>query len=268
MRSDPANYDAIIAEIGKLNPDVLVGSPTDSTDAEPAMLGFMDRMLRRKVRVNAVVAWVTASYPSYRVNGTWKAAGHMLDEAYGASLNEPDPVWGSSRQYDADYTAMFGYPSGNNDAGLAAGITTLVVGLNNSNVDIKNPYAVMAALTSVNTSSIVGQLFFNQGKAQRRMHCFQNTFPDAVDNPPVWPRNAPAYTAIVYPARAVYPKGWLKQFAIRKDHTIRTILLGVLVPLAAIALIASVVLLVMWRKYHMIMIPKSDMEGGEEWAKS
>lgn len=266
MRDDPTKYDEVLFKIRDLQPDVLVGSTTDSTDAEPTMLAFVDRMLRRKIRPNAVVAWVTASYPSYRLNGTWKVAGHMLDEAYAPSLNEFDPVWGSSRKYDADYTAMFGYPSGNNDAGLAAGITALVVGLNNSDVDIEDPYAVMRALTSVNTSSLVGPLYFIGGIAQRRMHCLQDTFPEAVDDPPVWPHNAPAYTRIVYPAVAVYPKGWLKQFAIRKDHTIRNIIIGIFASLGGILLLAAIVAYIINRQYHLIFINKEALEGADEWG--
>ncbi len=81
----------------------------------------------------------------------YQVAGHMIDEAYSPSLNQSDPVWGGTTQYEKDYQTMFGYPSSNNDAGLAVAITVMVMGLNNTQVDFSNRMQVFAAMAAVNT---------------------------------------------------------------------------------------------------------------------
>jgi hypothetical protein len=108
----------------------------------------------------------------------------VSSEAYQPS---PDSVWVSSRQYDSDVRAKFGIPTTNNDAALAGAITMLVVGLNNSAISVDSPSAILRALSSVNTSSIFGPLYFVNNTVQRTVYCFQNNRPNATDVDNVWP---------------------------------------------------------------------------------
>jgi hypothetical protein len=113
-------------------------------------------------------------------------------------------------------------------------------------------------------NSIFGPLFFNGTIVQRPIYCFQNTFPNASGINTVWPPTSTSYTPLVYPARAVFPPGYLDQFKAVSDTTVRNILLGIFVPLGAILLIIGVVLLVVWWRYDAVFIPKSKMNA--EWG--
>jgi hypothetical protein len=267
MRADltGALYDPIIQKLMDLNPDVLMGSATENLDPISTELTFINRMHSKGYTPNIALSWAIGSYPGYRVNGTWQVAGHLIGEGYQPSLNQSDPVWGSSLQYDAEYQAKFGYPTSNNDAALAASITMLVMGLNNSRTNLSSPAAILAALAAVNTNSIFGPLFFNGTTiVQRPIYCFQNTFPNASGISTVWPPSSTSYAPIVYPARAVFPPGYLDQFKPVSDTTVRNILLGIFIPLGSVLLIAGIVLIVVRYRYDAVFIPKSKMNS--EWG--
>lgn len=265
-----ASYDPIIQTMSGLTFDVLVGATSENVQPIETMLAFVRRMHQHQVNPT-VISYAIGSYPAYRQEGTWQVAGHMIAEAYQPALNQPDPVWGSSLQYNAEFEAMFGIPTSNNDAALAGAITMLVVGLNNSAVDLASPASILKALNSVNTSSIFGPLYFVNNTVQRTIYCFQNTYPNASDVNVVWPPSSSAYTAIQYPAKADCSGSHEANCSLPStapDNTLQYAMMGTFIPLAVIVLIIVVVLLILRHKFHWIFISKKETEGNEDWTSS
>lgn len=263
----PDRYQPIIDGLLKLGPfDVLMGSTTEGVNAEGTNVDFMQALHQNGIAPKGLIIWNVADYPGYRANGTWQVAGQLIGEAYQPCINQSDPVWGDSLQYDADYRAEFGISSGTNDAALAGAITMIVVALNGSNVDISQPAALMAALSAVNTSSIFGPLFFVNNTVQRTMYCFQSTLPNATDIIAVWPNTSSSCVPIIYPAYPAYPPGWLDQYKKKADETWVWAVAGTFIGLGVVLVVGAIVVFVLWKKYHVLWIPKN--EHNEEWGRA
>jgi hypothetical protein len=260
----PDRYQPLVDQIKALWPfDVLMGSTTEGVNPEQTNLDFYQCLHANEIYPKYVINWNVGDYPVYRANGTWQVAGQLIDEAYSPAVNASDIVWGSSLKYDADYTAMFGIGSGSNDASLAGAITLLVTALNNSNVNINNGDALLRALTSTNTSSIFGPIYFVNNMAQRTMYTIQSMLPDATRLAVVYPPG-PATTALQFSDVLAVPPGWQAANQPGKNWTLTIILATILGTIGLVTIVVLAIVFIWTRIYSVVNIPKSARNS--EWG--
>lgn len=253
----PELLDPIIQQLKGLNPDVAV---FDFGQANNII--FIDRMRQNNWNPNAYFVYGTGSYPEVRFNLTWKDAGSLISESYQPELDSTDPLWGSTRRFNDMEQQLFNTTSANSDANLAAGLTVLDGALQVTPNLL--PGSIFQALLSYSGPTIVGNISFVNGVVDRKLYCFQNSFPNATSILVVGPNTSVAYTPLVYPAVITYPKGYFESLRPPVDNTLRNALVIVFSILGGLLIIAIVVVIVVTQRSHIVFIPKSSQNS--EWG--
>lgn len=235
--------------------DAWVG--TASAYSDQMMLCFN----RRKFHPPYFWHWAAVNAPAKHA---WQYEGSFAQDAWEASADFADPLYGSTQQYNSDLKAAYGFPGNSYMAqqSVAFELAWLAVNATQS----LDPQVIAAWLRNFRGSTIINSDYHfipgTQQAAQQRL-CFQTVNGTrSVVYPTDYANAKPIVLNPTYDTSAFY-----EEFPQRHGLTHRQLQLAIALPVTAggIILIILAIVGLLYYKYHLVFIEKKNAKTGGNW---